>query len=103
MSRHYSKVLVELPDNPSDPPYAVVSIDCATCGQSELKIHVAHLGTVLRALSGTVDSLHDDGFHDVITPYFIPSNEENKRKVREHLNREFPGWVVGRQKKPGRA
>lgn len=107
MKRHYSKVYVELPDGPADPPFAVVTIDCMDCGKSELKIHVQHLGTVLRTLSHTIETLYNDtndtGHSEAMSPFFVPSTEENKKKVREYLDREFPGWVVGRKAKAGRA
>lgn len=97
MSRHYSKVLIELPDSPSDPPYAVISIECEQCDKTEIRIHVAHLGTVGRVIDQTVQSLFsDDGFTESMRPFFIPSTPDNKKKIRDYLNSFFPGWAAGR-------
>lgn len=95
MARHYSKVIVELPDGPSDPPYAIVQTDCDVCGEDEFKIHVSHLGTLLRVLESTVASLGDDGCAESMMKdgtAFAASTSENKRKAREYLDRAFPGW-----------
>jgi len=91
MARHYSKVLVELPDGPSDPPFAVVTIDCDVCGEEELRIHVAHLGTLLRVLGQTVDDLHDDGTAQAFSQVF-GATPADKAKARDYLDRTFPGW-----------
>lgn len=101
MSRHYSKVFIELPEDDTDPPYAVIEIDCDTCGKSELKIHMQHLGTVHRIIGKTVDDLFTDdakGFSEPMSG-FVPSTPVNKQKVREFLDRTFPGWVQRRRSK----
>lgn len=94
--RHYSKILVEFPDCPDDPPYATVSIDCMQCGKSEVKVHVQHLGSVLRVLDHAVNELQkDDGTTEALFNGFVPSTPDNKRRVREYLDRAFPGWLAG--------
>lgn len=99
MARHYSKILVELPDSPDDPPYAVLRIDCDVCGPSEIRLHVQHLGTLLRVLSQTLDDLADDGVAEALTPMF-ESTPANKARVRDYLDRVFPGWKAHRVREP---
>jgi hypothetical protein len=93
--RHFSKVIIELPDSPNDPPYAVLSIDCDVCGQEEIRIHMSHLGTVARILQQTIAGLGDDGFSDSVGSC-LESTPANKAKVRDFLDRTFPGWKADR-------
>lgn len=93
--RHYSKVLVELPDTPSDPQEVVVSIDCDVCGKVEFRAHVAHFGTLVRVLSQAFHELRaaDDGKTDAVSVW-APSDQ--KQKVLDYLNRAFPEWKMDR-------
>lgn len=94
--RHYSKVIIELPDGPEDPPYAVVSIDCDVCGEEELRIHMSHLGTLMRVLQLTMNDLHDeDGIAEPMSGV-LPGTPVNKAKIRDYFDREFPGWKADR-------
>lgn len=93
--RHYSKVLVSLPDNPHDPPYAIVSVDCEVCGELEARLHVAHLGTVLRALQKIVDTIQDDGVTDQTSP-LMEGTPANRAEVRKFLDAAFPDWTAER-------
>jgi hypothetical protein len=95
MARHYSKVLVELPDGPEDPPYAVVRIDCDVCGPTELRLPMPHLGTVLRVLTQTVADLEDDGTAEALSP-LLEGTRANKARARDYLDRVFPGWKAFR-------
>jgi hypothetical protein len=97
--RHYSKIMVELPDSDDDPPYAIVNIDCDVCGEEEIRIHVSHIGSLLRVLGNTVQALHrdgDEGSTETLGTFFAPSTPDNKKKVREFLDRKFPGWKADR-------
>jgi hypothetical protein len=95
MARHYSKVLVELPDSPDDPPYAVVRIDCDVCGPSEIRLHVLHLGTLLRVLTQTLADLDDDGTAEALSP-LLDGTPANKARARDYLDRVFPDWKAHR-------
>ena len=95
MARHFSKVLVQLPDSDADPPYAIVTIECDVCGPSEIRLHPAHLGTVLRVLGQVVADLQDDGHADTLSP-LLESTPANKARVREYLDRMFPDWKAYR-------
>jgi hypothetical protein len=99
--RHYSKIIVELPDGPSDPPYAIVSYDCDVCGEEEVRIHMHHIGGVLRSLRDVLGRLGDDGSTEEIAVGqgdWAPSTPSNKQKLREYLDRAFPDWKAGRLK-----
>lgn len=96
MPRHYSKVVIELPDSPSDPQEIVLTIDCDVCGEQELRTHVAHFGTLVRVLSDAFDDMgRDDGeTYHVVDASWQPSSQ--KQKVLDYLNRVFPEWKAGR-------
>ncbi len=99
--RHYSSVLVSIPEGPDDSPYAVQSIDCDVCGTEEVQIHIAHVGTVLRVLSHLLDDLYEtDGAAEPMTP-LLPATPTNKAAILAYLDREFPGWKADRiRRKP---
>jgi hypothetical protein len=95
MARHYSKVLVELPDSDGDPPYAIVTIDCDVCGPSEIRLHVEHLGTLMRVLAQTLAGLEDDGHTEALSP-LLEGTRANKARARDYLDRVFPDWKAYR-------
>lgn len=97
MSRHYSKVLLELPDCPSDPQELVITIECDQCGgRDEWRTNIVHLGTLVRVLNDAWASLgqDDDGTMEKFTE-FVPS--ESKARVMEHLRQYFPQWKQDRK------
>jgi hypothetical protein len=98
MPRHYSKVLIELPDSPSDPDVAIISIECDVCGTKRLQIHPQHLGTVARVIQKTIASFDDGSSEPMMVDPFLPSTEENKQKVKRYLDERFPAWRAERQK-----
>jgi hypothetical protein len=97
--KHYSKVIIELPDGLDDPPYAVVSIDCDVCGEEEIRIPMQHLGTVLRVLDHAIAQLGGSGASQPMGPQFLDKTPENKAKLRDCLDRAFPGWKADRIRK----
>lgn len=91
--RHYSKVLIEFPDSPSDPQELIVHMDCDTCGEHEWRTHVAHFGTLVRVLNEAYQSLGGDGGS---TQNMKLPEGADLRKAREHLDRHFPEWKAKR-------
>lgn len=99
MARHFSKVLVELPDSPTDPDVAIITIECETCGTKRIQIHPTHLGTVARVLTRTIAAYADDSTESfAIPPEWQASTETNRQKVLKYLNDKFPGWRDNREK-----
>jgi len=88
MPRHYSKVLVQLPESPTDPPEIVVRIDCDVCGVSEFRTHITHLGTLARVLGDIMAFVHDDGHLEKLSS----PEREDRQKVLDYLDRRFPEW-----------
>lgn len=61
MARHYSSVIVQLPE-PGEPPELILHFDCDVCGKHEWRTHVLHLGTLVRVLVNTLEAIGgDDG------------------------------------------
>ena len=90
--RHYSKLLVHLPDSPSDPPEVRIEMDCDVCGELEISFDVAHIGTLYRLLADIFHSSADDGTSKMFGSF--PSKE--RAKAIRHLNKHFPEWKTCR-------
>jgi len=95
---HFSKVLVELPEDDDEAADATVIIDCDVCGESEVKIRLAHLGSVMRALTQTLDSLQPRK-NSITEPFgqaVYGDDEAARARVRAQLDRYFPEWKAKR-------
>lgn len=92
MSKHRSHVLVELPDGPKDPSIALVTIRCAECGEHIVRIPVAHVGSVGRALTDTIKASGFSGETKAVVPGFVENTASNKRKMLDYLDSHFPTW-----------
>ena len=92
--RHYSKVLIGVPDSPDDPQELTVEITCDACGTIEFRTHIAHPGTLARTLSDVVRGLGGDDGHSTKLQHF-----EGLDAAREHIDRTFPEWKADRIRK----
>lgn len=95
MMRHYSKVIIAVPDDAADEPELKIWIDCDVCGKMEFSTHIAHYGTLVRTLSLHYrDMGGDDGFSE---PMGVPLKE--LEKAVSFLDRAFPEWKAERLRK----
>lgn len=88
--RHYSKVIIGVPDGPMEPQELTIEIDCDVCGVMEWRTHIAHFGTLVRTLTNMYDTMTDDG-----TTKGMGTFQDHAAAIA-YLNEAFPEWKVGR-------
>lgn len=93
MARHYSKVLIEIPDSESDPDELIVTIDCDVCGKNEWRTHINHFGTLARTLHAMFKEMQPDD--DGVT-HALKNVPPEKALALEYLDRRFPDWKADR-------
>lgn len=96
--RHYSKVILSVPDGPDDPQELGITIECDVCGTFELSTHIAHFGTLVRTLTDLYGSLAwptDNGVSAGAGTF------RDRGECAAHLNRHFPEWKAERLRRHG--
>jgi hypothetical protein len=102
MPRHYSTILVQLPE-PGEPPEVVIHFECDQCPPAVWKTHPQHLGTLVRVLTAILrEQGGDDGVTEPFTRAAGPATPERIAAMKAAAHPALLDFKARRKRARGR-